>query len=249
MDDRGSANDVLAAVMQLASDLGPVLRPRGDDEFLQAIVETARLVFDAAACSIALLDERDEALVFRVAAGLGAEATVGMRIPADRGIAGWALMSGQSIAVDDVRQDPRFAADVAESTGYIPNAIMAMPLESERQTFGVIEVLDRRRGGAEGVDDMEVLALFARQATLAVEGSRIFSNLGRALLESAALAAQKDDLRTALEERAAQTPRAQTELAELALLFHDLGVLGPDERRAAARIAEDFLAYARKQRR
>jgi GAF domain-containing protein len=249
MDERGSKNDLLAEVMQLASDLGPVLRPRGDEEFLQAIVETARLVFDAAACSIALFDERDEQLVFRVAAGLGAEATVGIRIPADRGIAGWALMSGQSIAVDDVRQDPRFAADVAEITGYVPNAIMAMPLESERQTFGVIEVLDRRRGGGEGVDDMEVLALFARQATLAVESSRIFANLGRALLESAALAAQRDSLRTALEERAAQTPRAQAELAELALLFHDLGVLGPDERRAAARIAEDFLAYARKQRR
>jgi GAF domain-containing protein len=249
MDDRGPTKDLLAEVIQLASDLGPVLRPRGDEEFLQAIVETARLVFDAAACSIALFDERDEQLVFRVAAGLGAEATVGIRIPADRGIAGWALMSGQSIAVDDVRQDPRFAADVAESTGYVPNAIMAMPLESERQTFGVIEVLDRRRGGGEGADDMEVLALFARQATLAVESSRIFSNLGRALLESAALATQRDSLRAALEERAAQTPRSQGELAELALLFHDLGVLGPDERRAAARIAEDFLAYARKQRR
>jgi GAF domain-containing protein len=249
MDERGSTKDLLAEVIQLASDLGPVLRPRGDEEFLQAIVETARLVFDAAACSIALFDEGDEELVFRVAAGLGAEATVGIRIPADRGIAGWALMSGQSIAVDDVRQDLRFAADIAESTGYVPNAIMAMPLESERQTFGVIEVLDRRRGGGEGVDDMEVLALFARQATLAVESSRIFSNLGRALLESAALAAQRDSLRVALQERAAQTPRSQVELAELALLFHDLGVLGPDERRAAARIAEDFLAYARKQRR
>ena len=110
-------------------------------------------------------------------------------------------------------------------------------------------VLDRRRGGGDGVDDMELLALFARQATLAVETSRIFSNLGQALLESAALATQREDLRAALEERAVQAPRAQVELAELALLFHDLGQLGPDERRAAARIAEDFLVYARKQRR
>jgi GAF domain-containing protein len=249
MDDRGSTHDLLAEVMQLASDLGPVLRPRGNEEFLQALVETARLAFDAAACSIALFDEREEELEFRVAAGSGAEATIGLRIPGDRGIAGWALMSGQSIAVDDVRQDPRFAADVAEATGYVPNAIMAMPLESERQTFGVIEVLDRRRGGGDGVDDMELLALFARQATLAVETSRIFSNLGQGLLESAALATQREDLRAALEERAVQAPRAQVELAELALLFHDLGQLGPDERRAAARIAEDFLVYARKQRR
>ena len=64
MDERGSTKDLLAEVIQLASDLGPVLRPRGDEEFLQAIVETARLVFDAAACSIALFDEGDEELVF-----------------------------------------------------------------------------------------------------------------------------------------------------------------------------------------
>jgi GAF domain-containing protein len=126
---------------------------------------------------------------------------------------------------------------------------MAMPLESERRTFGVIEVLDRRQGGGDGVDDMELLALFARQATLAVETSRIFSNLGRALFEAAALAAPGVGVRTALEQRAAAAPRAQTELAELALLFHDLGQLGADERLTAVRIADDFLTYARKRRR
>jgi GAF domain-containing protein len=249
MGDDGPTRDALADLTQLATDLGPVLRPRRDEEFLQAIVETARMAFDAAACSIALLDEHEEQLEFRVAAGRGAEATVGLRIPADRGIAGWAVVAGQPIAIDDVRQDPRFAADVAETTGYVPNSIMAMPLESERRSFGVIEVLDRRQGGGEGTDDMELLALFARQATLAVETSLVFSNLGQAILESAALVAPRGDLRSALEQRAARAPRPQAELAELALLFHDLGALGPDERRVAARIADDFLAYARKHRR
>jgi GAF domain-containing protein len=242
-------DDALADLAQLAADLGPVLRPRGNEEFLQALVETARLVFDAAACSIALLDEDEEELEFRVAAGVGAEMTVGLRIPVDRGIAGWAVVAGQPIAIDDVRQDPRYAADVAETTGYVPRSIMAMPLESERRTFGVIEVLDRRQSGGEGAEDMELLALFARQATLAVETSRIFSNLGQALFEAAALAAPGEDLRSALEKRAIAAPRAQPELAELALLFHDLGRLGGEERLAAARIVDDFLAYARKRQR
>ena len=192
------ADDPLEHLAQLASDLGPVLRPRGDEEFLQAIVETALLVFDAAACSIALLDDFEEVLEFRVAAGRGAEATVGLKIPADRGIAGWAVVAGQPIAIDDVLQDPRFASDVAETTGYVPRSIMAMPLESERRTFGVIEVLDRRQRGGTGADDMELLSLFARQATLAVETSRIFSNLGQALFEAAALIAPGEDVRAAL---------------------------------------------------
>ena len=242
-------NDPLADLAQLAADLGPVLRPRGGEEFLQAIVETAQLAFDAAACSIALLDDDEEELEFRVATGRGAEATVGLRIAVDRGIAGWAVVAGQPIAIDDVRQDPRFAADVAATTGYVPTSIMAMPLESERRTFGVIEVLDRRQGGGDGADDMELLALFARQATLAVESSRIFTNLGKALFEAAALVAPDQDVRAALEARAAAAPGARSELAELAMLFHDLGVLGAEERQAAVRIAAGFIAYARKQQR
>jgi GAF domain-containing protein len=247
--DDGTTSDALGDLAQLAADLGPVLRPRNDEEILKAIVDTARLVFDAAACSIALLNADEDELEFRVTAGAGADSTVGIGMPADRGVAGWALMAGQAIAIDDLRQDPRFAADIAESTGYVPSSIMAMPLESDHRTLGVIEVLDRRRGGGEGVDDMELLALFARQATLALETSRIFSDLARALFQAAAQVAPRSDLREALEQQAAAAPRPQVELAQLALLFHDLGQLGTDERLAAARIANDFLGYARKRRR
>jgi GAF domain-containing protein len=249
MRDEGPTSDALGDLAQLAADLGPALRPRSDEEFLQSIVDVARSVFDAAACSIALLNVNEDELEFRVTSGAGSDSTVGMRMAADRGIAGWALMAGQAIAVDDLHHDPRFAIDIAESTGYVPRSIMAMPLESEQRTLGVIEVLDRRRGGGEGVDDMEVLRLFARQATLALETSRVFSDLAQALFQAAANVASTGDLRSALEQRAAAAPRPQVELAELAVLFHDLGQLGADERLVAARIANDFLAYARKRRR
>ena len=249
MSDERAADRALSDLGQLAADLGPVLRPRNDEELLQTIVDTARLVFDAAACSIALLNEDEDTLEFRVTTGAGASSIVGMGMPADRGLAGWALMAGQAIAIDDLHQDPRFAADIAASTGYVPRSLMAMPLESEQRSLGVIEVLDRRQGGGQGADDMELLGLFARQATLALETSRIFSNLAQALFQAAAQTATGNDLRSALEQRAAAAPRPQSELAQLALLFHDLGQLGTDERVTAARIANDFLAYARRHRR
>jgi GAF domain-containing protein len=245
MGDEGPMRGTLDELAQLAADLGPVLRPRNDEELLQSIVDTARLVFDAAACSIALLNADEDELEFRVTAGAGADSTVGMGMPADRGIAGWALMAGQAIAID-LHQDPRFAADIAESTGYVPSSIMAMPLESEHRTLGVIEVLDRRQSGGAGAEDMELLGLFARQATLALETSRIFSDLAQALFQAAAQVATGSDLRNALEQQAAAAPRPQVELAQLALLFHDLGQLGTEERLTAARIANAFLGYARK---
>jgi signal transduction protein with GAF and PtsI domain len=106
-------------------------------------VEAVRRLFGAAACSVALVDEDGETLRFVASDGEGAQAIVGVTIPVSRGIAGWAAMSGQPIAVRDVQSDARFARDVAESTNYVPSSILAAPLVSpEGEVLGVTSVLD-----------------------------------------------------------------------------------------------------------
>jgi signal transduction protein with GAF and PtsI domain len=115
----------------------------GYDAALGRSVEAVRRLFAAAACSVALVDDDGETLRFVAADGEGAQAIVGVTIPVSRGIAGWAAMSGQPIAVRDVQSDPRFARDVAESTNYVPNAILAAPLVSPAgEVLGVTSVLD-----------------------------------------------------------------------------------------------------------
>jgi GAF domain-containing protein len=159
------------------------------------------------------------------------------------------VTSGQAIAIDDVSRDPRFAADAAESTGYVPRSILAMPLETERRMLGCIEVLDRRGSGAPGVDDMDLLAVFARQAALAIENGRVFSDLGRGLLEAVAAAVHDNtDLRSALERLAAHGATSQPDMVELARLFCELGHVGPDERASATRIVSELLAYSKRRR-
>ncbi len=141
---------------------------QGADPLLASIAELGRRIFGAAACSLALLEDDDEHLVFRAASGAGAGEVVGMRLPVSKGIAGWVVSSGQPIAVHDVRADPRFAVDVAESTGYVPRSILAAPLTAHGEALGVVEVLDRAPADARG-DDMDLLGLLAAQAALAVE--------------------------------------------------------------------------------
>lgn len=113
------------------------------DAALSRCVEATRALFSAAACSIALVDDGGATLEFVVADGAGAHEIVGVTIPVSRGIAGWAAMSGQPIAVRDVQADARFARDVAESTHYLPTAIYAAPvLDAEGEVLGVLSVLD-----------------------------------------------------------------------------------------------------------
>jgi GAF domain-containing protein len=245
----GRADEILKELGQLAANLGPALTPAGHDELLRSITEAARRLFDAAACSLALLEENQETLVFHVASGAGEEDVIGLRVPINRGIAGWVVTSGQPIAINDVTKDPRFARDVAESTGYVPRSILAMPLETEREMLGVIEVLDRGPGGVAGSNDMELLGLFARQAALAIENSRVFAGLGRALFTAAARGAEDGDLTKALEEYARTASSPDADLAQLAAYFNELSLRGPDERRAATALLGEFANYLKSRRR
>jgi len=115
----------------------------GVDPALERCVEAVRALFSAAACSIALVDDDGGTLGFVAADGAGAVEIVGVSIPVSRGIAGWAAMSGQPIAVRDVQTDARFARDVAEATHYVPTAIYAAPmLDVDGEVLGVVSVLD-----------------------------------------------------------------------------------------------------------
>jgi GAF domain-containing protein len=136
---------------------------------LNAIVRVARAIFGARASSVLLLDEASEELVFEAVVGEGEESLLGMRFPADRGIAGWVLATRTPLVIEDVRKDPRFAADVAEGTGYVPSGLMAAPLLHDEEILGVLEVLDRPERAHFSLQEMDLLGLFANQAAIAVD--------------------------------------------------------------------------------
>ena len=138
-------------------------------ELLQSIVEVARAIFHAKASSIFLLDEATDELVFEAVAGEGSESLVGQRFPSSTGIAGFVLVSRQPLVIEDVVSDPRFSRETAESTGFVPKGLMAVPLLHEESALGVLEVLDRPSDARFTLAEMELLGLFANQAAIALD--------------------------------------------------------------------------------
>ena len=136
---------------------------------LAAIVEVARSIFGAKASSILLLDEETEELVFEAVVGEGEDTLLGTRFPAGKGIAGWVLATRTPLVIEDVQQDPRFAKDVAEDTGYVPSGLMAAPLLHDERALGVLSVLDRPEQSLFSLQEIELLGLFANQASIAVD--------------------------------------------------------------------------------
>jgi len=134
---------------------------------LRSVVEVARAIFAAKASSVLLLDEETNELVFEAVVGEGEESLLGQRFPAGTGVAGWVLATRTPLVIEDVARDPRFAKDVAEGTGYVPQGLMAVPLLHDEQALGVLEVLDRQSRFT--LEEMELLGLFASQAAIALD--------------------------------------------------------------------------------
>jgi len=164
---------------------------------LGSIVQVARAIFHARAASVLLLDEATDELVFEAVVGEGEDGLVGRRFPSGTGIAGWVLGTRQPLVLADVATDPRFSADTAQSTGFVPKGIMAVPLLHGEDALGVLEVLDRPADARFRVEEVDLLGLFGMQAAAAL------ALLRRARTAAAALEGQDGDL-TALARIAAR---------------------------------------------
>ena len=228
---------------------GHAILPQSNDALLKSIVEASARIFNAAAASILLVNEQEQALEFKVAYGAANRDLVGTKFPLDKGIAGYVVMTGQPLAISDVRQDARFNQDFAKSTGYIPSSILATPLLVGERVIGVMEVLDKVNASSFGMQDMELLAMFAHQAAIAIDQSQRMDLINDALvlglkrLAQSDVSPQPDELLLMLEQ--AGERQTSADLLALADLFNEISSLGEAERKACIQILKVFAEYQR----
>ncbi|GAC1402956.1 MAG: hypothetical protein NVSMB52_16960 [Chloroflexota bacterium] len=224
-ESQGSRSlEALRELLQLSDVITATIGDAPFRSLLTGITEAAKRLFNAGAASILLLDHETSELVFAAATGGGD--VVGRRFPAHQGIAGWTVMTGEPIAVGDVRRDPRFAKDFAQSTGYIPKSILSVPMIVGDEVEGVLQVLDKANASSFGLDDMELLGMFSNPAAIAVEQARMVSTVGKLLVEEIGrLAEGRDERDVAESARVALSEGSSTAdgTIELARLVHTLG--------------------------
>ena len=241
---RGSALPALRELLTLSDVVGTTVGRAPYHALLTGITEAAKRLFNAGAASVLLLDEEANELIFEAATGGGD--VIGLRIPAHQGIAGWVAMTGEPIAVGDVRRDPRWAKSFAESTGYVPQSILAVPMLVREEVVGVMEVLDKHNDETFGLDDMELLGLFAHPAAIAVEQARMVGTIGRLLVqELARLAEGRDepDIAEAANRALTEGGTTSDQTLELAWLVHVIGQQGERSRALALQILSSVARY------
>jgi len=181
-DDLTAALTALRAVGRRSS-VARAVQGGVEERLLQSIVDATASLFDAEASSIALFETDPDRLVFRVAAGAQGAGAIGLQVKPTEGIVGYVFSTGQALALTDVASDPRFNLAAAKRTGYVPRSIAAVPLLDDEGSVGVLQVLDKRGSPSFSLRDMELLAIFARQATTAITATKVQRDTGRLLTE------------------------------------------------------------------
>ena len=135
---------------------------------LELIVASATRLVDADRTSLFLL-EADGSLWTRVA-----QESTDIRLPPGFGIAGLVARTGQTVAIADAYEDPRFSRDVDLKTGYRTRSILCVPLVTPNgSVVGVIEAMNKKGDVPFDADDEESLRALGSHAALALETQRL----------------------------------------------------------------------------
>jgi len=149
------------------------------ERLLKVIMGQAKIVVNAEASSLMLLDEAKKELFFDVTLGGKGEKLRQIRLKLGQGIAGWVAKEGKPLMVVDARRDPRFFAEADEVTKFRTKSILCVPLRVKAKIIGVMEAINEVSRGYFLDEDREIFEAFASQAAIAIENARLFQNLER----------------------------------------------------------------------
>ena len=157
-------------------DMSEILTIRtGIDGLIDRTVRMAGKVMNADRASLFLIDACTGELWSKVAEG---EESREIRIPIGKGVAGWVAQHDQLLNIEDAYTDQRFNPEVDKRTGYRTRSILCGPIKNlQGETLGVIQVINKMKGGGFNTDDEALFQAFAYQTTIALENFRLYNKI------------------------------------------------------------------------
>jgi Nif-specific regulatory protein len=149
------------------------------EELLPYTIGRVKELFRVESAAILLLDATGETLLFPYVDDADPAVIARlqkMRVPRERGIAGWVVSHGEPLLVCDVAGDPRFYAEVDRSLGRTTRDLLCVPLRTRRGVIGVVEVINKCDGTLTP-EDLAFLDALSGSVAVAIENARLFAEL------------------------------------------------------------------------
>ncbi|MCP4366672.1 MAG: GAF domain-containing protein [Deltaproteobacteria bacterium] len=138
---------------------------------LKYTMDMIRVIMDVEAGSLLFLE--NEELELAVAFNIKVKIQKKFRLKIGQGIAGHVAASGESIIVNDTKESPHFFPGVDKHTGFITKTVLCVPMISQGKVLGVIEVLNKKKGGF-SLSDEDLLQSIAASVSIAIENARLY---------------------------------------------------------------------------
>ncbi len=230
----------LNILQEIGIQINSILRLK---DLLNLIMALSKETLEAEASSLMLLDEKNNELTFEVALGEKEDIIKKFRIPLGEGIAGWVAMTGESLIVNDVEKDLRFAKKYDSVTSFKTKSILCVPLKTKEKTIGVIEVINKTGNDYFDENDLNLLQAIANEAAIAIENAQLYQDLKDLFFDTVKSLASaidaKDPYTHGHSRRVAQYSEMIAkemgydgkfiEKVRLSALLHDIGKIGIDE--------------------
>ena len=143
------------------------------DKLLITIAEQTKMVLNADRCSVFLFDKDKNELWSKVA--LGIDESEEIRFSADKGFAGYAVKTGETIRIQDAYNDDRFNKDIDKHTGYRTYNLLCMPMRNIKfEIIGAFQVLNKKDGDFTDADE-DILLAIGTNAGIAIENNLLFN--------------------------------------------------------------------------
>lgn len=149
------------------------------------VLEQACKTVQAEAGTYFEISENEKEMKVKAAYGIDEGRLGEISFQVGSGIVGWAAQYHQPALVPDVRQDNRFNKKIDIVTGFATRSILCVPVFSQKRTYGVLEVLNRK-GGQFSPQDQEFMTLLGRQSAVAYQNLLLIEEVShtKVLLES-----------------------------------------------------------------
>ena len=142
------------------------------DELLKVIAQETKNAMQADRCTVFLWDKETNELWSKVA--LGVDESQEIRFPADKGLAGYVVQTGETLNITDAYSDPRFNPEVDHKTGYKTKTILCMPItNNNREIIGAFQILNKI-DGIFTQNDEDLLVAIGGSASIALENAQLF---------------------------------------------------------------------------
>lgn len=141
------------------------------DVLLKVIAEETKIAIQADRCTVFMFDKEKNELWSKVALGMDSKE---IRFPANKGLAGYVVNTGEPLNITDAYNDPRFNPDIDKKTGYTTKTILCMPIKNNNQEIiGAFQVLNKLSGTFTKGDE-DLLVAIGGSASIALENAQLF---------------------------------------------------------------------------